>query len=169
MEFFWSDAQKPDGVALAGTLHHGMERLREADDFTVGPIEATLKAVAARGICELSGEMEADVVYSCVRCLGEVRERLRVPLHETFTRLPLTPQQEHEDVVHCEGESITVDPYVLQAVALALQPRPLCRPDCRGLCPVCGTDRNISACACETETTDPRFEVLKGWQISRES
>ena len=46
---------------------------------------------------------------------------------------------------------------------LALPMKPLCREDCRGLCPVCGGNRNVTACACETHVPDPRWTALKGW------
>jgi uncharacterized protein len=38
---------------------------------------------------------------------------------------------------------------------------PLCRPDCQGLCPVCGKDRNVESCQCQTEWVDPRLSGLK--------
>jgi len=44
---------------------------------------------------------------------------------------------------------------------LALPMRPLCRPDCQGLCPSCGIDRNVDTCQCKTEWIDPRLSVLK--------
>ena len=39
--------------------------------------------------------------------------------------------------------------------------QPLCRPDCQGLCPVCGKDRNVDPCQCQVEWVDPRLAVLK--------
>jgi len=44
---------------------------------------------------------------------------------------------------------------------LALPMKPLCRPDCRGLCPVCGINRNRETCTCRSEWVDPRLEPLK--------
>ena len=44
---------------------------------------------------------------------------------------------------------------------LALPMQPLCRPDCQGLCPTCGIDRNVDTCQCKTEWIDPRLSVLK--------
>ena len=44
---------------------------------------------------------------------------------------------------------------------LALPMQPLCRPDCQGLCPTCGIDRNVETCQCKTEWMDPRLSVLK--------
>jgi DUF177 domain-containing protein len=44
---------------------------------------------------------------------------------------------------------------------LALPMKPLCRPECRGLCPVCGGNRNLTECRCETRVTDPRLAPLE--------
>jgi uncharacterized protein len=44
---------------------------------------------------------------------------------------------------------------------LALPMKPLCRPDCQGLCPVCGKNRNVETCACQSEWVDPRMEALR--------
>jgi uncharacterized protein len=44
---------------------------------------------------------------------------------------------------------------------LAIPMKPLCRPDCQGLCPVCGTNLNIERCQCNPQWQDPRLAVLQ--------
>jgi uncharacterized protein len=44
---------------------------------------------------------------------------------------------------------------------LALPMKPLCRDDCRGLCPTCGANLNLAACGCKNEWEDPRLAVLR--------
>jgi uncharacterized protein len=44
---------------------------------------------------------------------------------------------------------------------LALPMKPLCREDCRGLCPVCGGNRNVTACTCDGREPDPRWAALR--------
>jgi uncharacterized protein len=44
---------------------------------------------------------------------------------------------------------------------LAMPMRPLCREDCRGLCPQCGTNLNVDSCGCTRERHDPRFDGLR--------
>jgi uncharacterized protein len=43
---------------------------------------------------------------------------------------------------------------------LSLPVRTLCKPDCKGLCPRCGKNRNLEACTCEEGPADPRWEAL---------
>ena len=47
---------------------------------------------------------------------------------------------------------------------LALPMKPLCREDCRGLCPVCGINRNRETCSCQATWVDPRLEALKSFK-----
>jgi uncharacterized protein len=49
---------------------------------------------------------------------------------------------------------------VRDAVVLEMPFSPLCRPDCLGLCEVCGGDRNLGECPGH-ETTDPRWAALE--------
>ena len=46
---------------------------------------------------------------------------------------------------------------------LLLPMKPLCREDCRGLCPICGGNRNVTDCHCEVSVADPRWAPLKAW------
>jgi uncharacterized protein len=49
-----------------------------------------------------------------------------------------------------------------EQVLLSLPARTLCQPDCKGLCPRCGVNRNETACSCDTGPSDPRWEALAG-------
>lgn len=48
------------------------------------------------------------------------------------------------------------------AVLLEIPIKNLCREDCAGICPVCGTNRNLESCDCEPSSGDPRWEALRG-------
>ena len=60
-----------------------------------------------------------------------------------------------------DGEAIDVDEIVKEQILLAVPTRMLCREDCKGICPECGTDRNTGDCNCVTNDTDPRWAALK--------
>ncbi len=57
-------------------------------------------------------------------------------------------------------ESIDLGHVVLEQFVLALPMKPLCQDECRGLCPVCGSNRNREACECKQEWIDPRLAAL---------
>jgi uncharacterized protein len=49
-----------------------------------------------------------------------------------------------------------------EQVLLSLPVRTLCKPDCKGLCPRCGANRNLQPCSCDEGPSDPRWEALTG-------
>ena len=56
--------------------------------------------------------------------------------------------------------AIDIEPMVRDAVLLSMPFSPLCKPDCAGLCPRCGGDRNLGECTCGPELADERWSVL---------
>jgi uncharacterized protein len=70
------------------------------------------------------------------------------------------------DTVFYSDDLIETDDLLREQLILNLPMKPLCSPDCKGFCPRCGADLNISGCGCETKETDSRFEVLK--QLKKE-
>ena len=78
---------------------------------------------------------------------------------ETGASLPITDEDEPELIIdehHILDLTETLRQY---AVMAGISPG-LCRPDCKGLCPVCGSNLNLGDCGCDTSTTDPRLAVL---------
>jgi uncharacterized protein len=117
----------------------------------------------------LRGTITARAEVDCDRCLKSVD----VPVETDFdvTYVPATDygaepeaaelQEDDLSLSVFDGESIDVDELVREQVLLALPTRALCGEDCKGLCPVCGEDRNREACACEPTEVDPRWAALK--------
>jgi uncharacterized protein len=66
-----------------------------------------------------------------------------------------------------ENDEIDLAQLMREQFYLSLPMKPLCRPDCQGLCPVCGMNLNRAACDCKREWDDPRFAVLKTLQGPR--
>jgi len=56
---------------------------------------------------------------------------------------------------------LDLDRLIQTEAMLGLPMKPLCREGCRGLCPVCGGNRNVTPCDCEARRPDPRLAVLK--------
>ena len=91
----------------------------------------------------------------CRRCLGAIEETALVPILEVFEDEPTEGETQP-----LRGGEIDVEPVVREAVLLDLPLAPVCRPDCQGLCPQCGADRNQGDCGCRGEAGDPRWSAL---------
>ena len=109
----------------------------------------------------VTGRVSASAVVRCVRCLRAVDHDLEVGVRELFTLQPREDEDEGYTVL--PDDRLPLDTMVRDAVVLAFPAFPLCRPDCAGLCPVCGADRNTLDCGHGgAENIDPRWAGLAG-------
>lgn len=116
----------------------------------------------------LAGHVSSRIELSCSRCL----EPFVLPVDADFD-LRYVPRRENagegetevgEDdlsTAFYDEDQIDLGQLMMEQFQLALPMKPLCRDDCRGLCPQCGTNLNTSTCTCDTKWSDPRFEALK--------
>lgn len=134
----------------------------------VEPVSLDVKVHKDAQKVRLVGRVTTMLTTDCSRCL----EPFRVPVNAEFDSLflPFTEQTgeaEQEVVSEDLGVSVyrndTIDlgDVMREQFYLALPMKPLCTPDCRGLCPVCGVNRNRESCTCQAEWVDPRLEALK--------
>jgi uncharacterized protein len=114
------------------------------------------------------GDLSARVPLVCGRCLEPYTVTVTPSVDARFVPGPAI-REEHElgadDLetdVYQNGQ-LDLTALLETETTLALPMKPLCREECRGLCPVCGGNRNVTACACETRAPDPRWAALKGW------
>ncbi|WP_025321034.1 YceD family protein [Deferrisoma camini] len=123
----------------------------------------------------VTGEVRAVVRCTCVRCLERHDRAVTEAFHLTYVTDIDAEPGEHElrpedmEVEALPGDTVDVADIAVEQVLLALPDHPVCHPDCRGLCPVCGTDRNRTPCDCRAQAPDPRFAALARWKSSRAS
>jgi uncharacterized protein len=116
----------------------------------------------------LRGKISASAEVDCDRCLKTVNLPIEtefdvkyVPVEDYTASEAAELQEEDLSVSFFEGETIDVDELVREQVLLAMPARALCGEECKGLCPVCGADRNADSCNCENHDIDPRWAGLK--------
>jgi len=103
----------------------------------------------------LQGKLEGQLSLECSRCLKPIDHRLCAEVLEQFSRSP------QEDVYTYSGEEIDVAGALRENILLNLPVKSLCSPDCLGLCPHCGIDKNQQTCNCNPKPVDPRLAVLE--------
>lgn len=104
----------------------------------------------------VSGPVRGELSLECRRCATEFRRGFELGLDEIFAY-----DRIGEDDLLVQGERIELEPVVRDAILLDLPQNPLCREDCRGLCPVCGEDRNDTDCGHRAERVELRWEPLR--------
>lgn len=95
----------------------------------------------------------------CMRCLAPASVSVDVDAREYHATDPGDEDELRSDYV--DAGDLTVDAWARDQVALNLPDQILCRPDCAGLCPVCGKDLNVEPHTHEEEAIDPRWAALE--------
>jgi uncharacterized protein len=152
-----------------------------ADEELVGGVRSALmtrvRAYRAGEDLVLEGEVEGALELACGRCLTRyrhpIRERFRLVLEPAGSRVPADPEGAaalDRDGVYLSdelesgwfrGSEIDLGGLIQELIALAFPVQPLCREDCRGLCPQCGADRNAESCGCSEVRPDSPFAALR--------
>ena len=134
----------------------------------LAPVRVNGKVRLAGAEVFVNGHIETRAQVECDRCLKQVE----LPVNADFDLQYITGA-EYESSAAAElteevmavsvfdGETIDVDEIVKEQISLAVPTRIMCQPDCKGICPVCGTDKNTSECEGEAKDVDPRWAALK--------
>jgi uncharacterized protein len=104
-----------------------------------------------------SGTATAPWEAECRRCLGPVRGEVTAEFRELFEQ-----DSREGESYPLKGDRIDLGPLAREALLLELPLAPLCRDDCKGLCPSCGKDLNAGPCECPADERDPRWATLDG-------
>src|SRR5690606_26132520 len=114
-----------------------------------GPVQVDLTTAVIGEELHIEGHATLDVNCDCSRCLVLYKETVEIPIQEVFSLKKPEIDVEDEDIHYIGEDTVDLAPYILDNVWLGLPFIPLHDEDCKGLCPVCGTDRNMQSCDCE--------------------
>lgn len=115
------------------------------------------------------GVLHVDVDLNCSRCLSEFSAPLTLDIQEEYlpkiniySGEPLPqPEEDREAFSIDERNILDLLEAVRQYALLAVPMKPLCKPDCAGLCPTCGHNLNRGECPCPPQDIDPRWDKLR--------
>ena len=119
-------------------------------------VEGSVKNIA--DVLVLEGEAKSLLDYTCDRCMSGFSREKTVPL--SFLLAETLEGEDDGEIVLLEDGEIDVGELAYTAFILDMDTKHLCSEDCKGLCPHCGVDRNVTTCSCESKQIDPRFAAL---------
>ena len=130
-------------------------------DFSINhiePIEVVLSMIG-NGKLHITFDTESTISGACDRCLTEVTFKVPVSVDETIqvSEGEVVPDEELGPYSFIDGEDILIDELILNEILVNFPAKILCQDDCKGICPVCGKNRNIEACGCDDTVLDPRM------------
>lgn len=112
---------------------------------------------------------KADIVYLdvnigftfcgfCDRCAEDVKKDFSLDVKRIVVE-QLQNENDDDDYIVVKNRALDLEELVNEEVSLSLPAKVLCSDDCKGLCPQCGTNLNVSKCDCKRDV-DPRLSAL---------
>lgn len=141
----------------------------------ISPITASFRLDKVGEEVIAKGVLSGDVELQCSRCLKNFPLRISSQVNVIYEPAKdISRGEQHElkseelDTVFYTGDMFDTDDLLREQLILNLPMKPLCAPDCKGICPQCGIDLNVSGCDCKAKEIDTRFEVLKKLKKEKE-
>lgn len=145
-----------------------MKTLSRIDFDLESPLHAEAKIEKAGQSVLIAGKVEVTLRFQCVRCLKEFSYPLSTPFELTLHPLKEAPSEEEVELQSEEMESsffeggeIHLSEIACEQIFLEIPYQPVCQEGCKGLCPKCGKDLNVSSCNCVKEELSTGFSALK--------
>lgn len=155
-----------------GTIrNYEVDTIVDIDDAKVEFTGSVRLMKTDRGIL-LRGTFATSLSLLCGRCLGDFSYPLKIKIEEEYfpvmdvtTGLMLPAPEEPGSFTIDDHNIMDISEAIRQYTVMALPIKPLCRQDCSGLCPTCGTNLNEKKCDCTNEI-DPRWEKLTTLELT---
>lgn len=141
------------------------------------PVSVDILLERAGMIIPLKARINTKIRRACGCCLKVAEAPVQIDFNLEFVHrsdldelgIQLEPGQESDDYEIFEDQPIEMREIVYDNLIMSMPMRFVCQPDCPGLCPQCGQDLSVAACACQPEVGDPRLAILKELLETKES
>jgi uncharacterized protein len=133
------------------------------------PVQVSLDVTRNGRDIFIKGRAGVTAVLECGRCLAEYVFALEAPIVLWVIVGGEADSGERENVIEVPAQAGYADlsDNVRSELLVQVPLKQLCKADCKGLCPVCGTNLNSAPCGCHIESHDARWEALKKMKEQR--
>ena len=133
-----------------------------AEDVLDASADVSGRAENHAGYLTLTGSIVLNGTFRCARCCTEFQRELSFPMdYKLAMNLSDNDSNEsEEEFLLLEDGCLDLDEVVRTQLLTEMPYRFLCKEDCKGLCPVCGRNRNEQECTCSQNERDPRWDAL---------
>ena len=153
-----------ESISVSGKVCFSQDSLSKAGPFFHDDVVFSGSITNIGNVLELKGNVGGTFTVLCARCMKELEKTFDID----FTELLVNSTDDVSDkdaVLVFEGHEIELDDIIESNILVNLSLKYLCSDDCKGLCPVCGADRNLTDCSCGQDEIDPRMAGLKNLLI----
>lgn len=113
-----------------------------------------------KGYIYLEGNIKGKYITSCNRCLRDIDDEYNLTMKEKYS---LEMDDNDDESYIYEGHFIEIEHLIIDNISFSVPTIILCKDSCKGLCQVCGIDRNIDKCTCDTQGINIKMEKLKDY------
>ena len=145
----------------------------DLEDVTMRPAgDVQVAGEVRKGAAQIDvkGTINAPAEIECARCLTPISQELKIDFVAVFVSPEnFATDKEREvaaedlDLDVLDNDRLDLRDVVREQLLLHEPEQVFCKPDCKGLCPKCGADRNLIDCSCDLDESDPRWAALKNW------
>ena len=162
-------ALERERLELEGRLEPGEVDLSADQIRQVGSLRWSGFAERTGDEVRLAGRLEGQFELACVRCLEPVAKTMDRAFDLLFRKRDSLVYDKDAEIQLKEADTSTafivgmelpLADIFREQILLSLPMKPLCRDECKGLCPTCGTNRNDRSCDCPPAKINPAFEGL---------
>lgn len=149
-----------------GQIEFSDVEIRQASPLhAVGSAELLAKT---EGEVRIKGGFTVQMEADCDRCLGQARFPLESGFDLYYRPMSYIAREEEigidegeAEIGFYEGAGLELEDILREQILLLLPMQKICRDDCRGICPVCGKNRNEALCDCRVIPADDRWAALR--------
>lgn len=138
------------------------------------PVEIAVDVRREPDHIRVEGVAGTRIKTACSRCLDEfetsLESRFTIFFREDDAEIAGEEVELSEkDLISStyHGNEIDLNPEIAEQVVMEIPVKPLCREECKGLCPNCGADLNRGACTCGDRNYNPKFSALKDFKVNK--
>lgn len=138
---------------MIGQIDDGAEEIK-----VLSPVKVDGVMYMTENVLNFNAHVKTSLELICSRCLQPFEKMFENDINEQFT---FDRNNKDVDTTFLDSDSLNVTEMIIEDIILSLPMKHLCKDDCKGLCPVCGTNLNFSSCNCSKSEIDPRLAKLK--------
>jgi uncharacterized protein len=131
--------------------------VRVAEDLIINTMAGPLRLTRTKEGILVQAQLRIGITAECSRCLEAFNRTVEVAVEELY----MHPAPVATEFFVGADAILDLAPLLRAEVLIEASQRALCRPDCKGICPECGSNRNHESCACDTTRIDPRLRGLR--------
>ncbi len=140
----------------------------EYESFVINSVNVSFRAYRIdNNDVSIKEKIKGEITLTCTSCLETYTQDIELATETIFTKNKaflggeVTLTESELDVQYLEGETIDLKEEAIKTIDLHIPMSHTCSEDCKGLCPICGANRNINPCNCKIKKVDPRLQKLK--------